>query len=177
MAHDTSSQYMMRGIFLSHPILMLVTFQTLSKTVSILGICVLQGSSPISCSKVNDLVTQGPLGGATPKAVSLKLKVPLHDICSLPILACHSLRHRLGPGSGMLMIISGVIEGVEQNADQMLTLLIILTEGLRPDDHPGSSPEPSVASSSQRLQLVGGFTVPQQGLCLTLKSPSLIRSL
>lgn len=104
--------------------------------------------------QVNDLTAQGPLGGTT-----LKRRVSLHDICSLPILACHSLRHRLRPGSGMLTVISGVIEGVAQNAHQMLTLLVILTEGLRPDDHPGSSPEPSVASSSPRPQLVGRFLV------------------
>jgi hypothetical protein len=43
----------------------------------------------------------------------------------------------------------------------MLALLIILPEGLRPDDHPGSAPELSVASSPQRPQMVGRLTVPQ----------------
>lgn len=142
MAHNSSSQYIMKGTFLSHPNLMLVTFQTLSKTVSILGICALQGSSPTSCPKVDDLTAQGPLGGRASKAVSPQPRVPLHDICSFPMLACHSLGHRLSPGSGMLKVISGVIEGKGQNADmvQTLVLLIILTEGPRPGDHPGSAP-------------------------------------
>lgn len=117
-------------------------------------------------------------GGTAPKAVSPLLRVLLHDICSLPILACHSLRHRLRPGFGMLKVSSRVIEGEGQNADkvQMPALLIILTEGLRPGDHPESDLEPSVASSSPRPLLVGRFAAPPQGFCLALKSPSLIRA-
>lgn len=143
MASNSSSQYIMRETFLSHPNQMLVTFQTLSKTVSILGICALQGSSPTLCPKVYNLTAQGPLGGRASKAVSSQPRVPLHDICSSPILACHSLRHRLSPGSGMLKVTSGVIEGKGQNADkvQTLALFIILTEGLRPGDYPGSAPQ------------------------------------
>lgn len=119
----------MRESFLSHLILYHISdpFQD-----SILGICALQESSPTSCSKGDELTAQGPLDGIAPKAVPLQRRVPLHDICSLSILACHSLRYRLRPGSRMLKVISGVIEDEEQNADkvQMLTSLIMLTKVL-----------------------------------------------
>lgn len=122
--------HIMRGHF--SPISSCVTFQTLSKTVSILGICALQESSPTSCSKGDELTSQGLLDGTAPKAVSLQHRVPLHDICSLSILPCHSLRHKHGPDSGTLKVISGVIESEGQNADkvQMLTLLIMLMKFL-----------------------------------------------